>query len=470
MIVTIEGYNSKKNKSVRLASELAAFSAIKNGDKTLVIDLMNPDIDTAERMLAGIGMEETLQTEYQNNVSDDGVDSLLRQAETRMLNEEDFEKYVRPMFLHLKHRLDVATITKNKSFTDLLKSEARFIALKRLILSAKDIYENIILILETKDKELSDMIKALDEVDKNIVCLKQGFKKHEEITGKDIIYVCTDYNSMSKFNLKQIEREFISKTLLGKKSAPLLKIAENIYAEDAAHAGTIIHFVAKNKEANPEDINYEWIADQLALLNLVFNNKQEEKKEQEYEKEVPAKRSFKLFGRKNTVEKMAEDDVEEIGSVERDLDSIEAIEEVEEVSVLADIDDDSFDEDVENVVIEEEDVLPPLNEPQKKKKHGFFGRKERKVEEAVEEASQATLEEENARLMKEIEKLKANQTDVKTQATDAPKKKGPKPIKVEGVEYPSLRAACDHYDKGYHDVKAKLAAHMTISEAFGLTN
>lgn len=469
MIVTIEGYNSKKNKSVRLASELAAFSAIKNGDKTLVINLINPDIDTAERMLAGVGMEERLQTEYQNNISDDGIDSLLRQAETKMLNEEDFDKYVLPMF-HIKNRLDVATVTKNKSFTDLLKSEARFLALKRVILSAKDIYENIILLLDSKEDEVANMIKSLDEVDKNIVCLKQGFTKHEEVTGKDIIYVVTDYNSKSKFNLKMIEREFISKSILGKKSEPLLKISENIYAEDAAHSGTIIQFVGRNKEANPEDINYEWISDELALMNLVFNNKRAEIKEQEFEKQDPAerKRSFKLFGRKK-VEKIDNTQVEELPPYEPEFDEYEVEEEIENVAVLADIEDD--DDYIEKVEVEDEDILPPLNEPPKKKGFGLFGKKKHNEvaeEEPAEEVHQESLEEENARLLKEIEKLKANQNDVKPKTSEAPKKKGPKPITVNGVEYSSLRVACDAYDLGYNDVKAKLQAHMTISEAFGL--
>lgn len=422
MIVTVEGYNGKKNKSVRTASELAAFSAIKNGDKTLVINLINPDIDTAERMLAGVGMEEELQTDYKNNVSDDGIDSLLRQAETRMLTEEDIDKYVLPMFLHLKNRLDVATVTKNKSFNDLLLSEARFLALKRVILSARDVYENLILILDSKEKEVNDNIKALDEVDVNVVCLKQGFTKHAEVTGKNIVYVVSDYDSRSKFNLKSIEREF-SDLGVFQKGAPVFKIANNIYAQDAAIAGDIIHFVGRNKEANEEDINFEWINDELALMNYVFNNKKTEKKELQFEKKEEPERTFKEPSRKH------------------------------KKAVLAEIEDEK--KSYSN---------PPINEPKKKKGFGLFGRKKAQSEVSYEEAP--AIEDIPANAVKESEDLNTENANPKSK--DAPKKRGPKPIKVDGVEYASLKAACDAYDKGYNEVYAKLKAGETIKSAFGL--
>ena len=409
MIITVEGYNGKKNKSVRTASELAAFSAIKNGDKTLVINLINPDIDTAERMLAGVGMEEELQTDYKNNVSDDGIDSLLRQAETRMLTEEDIDKYVLPMFVHLKNRLDVATVTKNKSFNDLLLSEARFLALKRVILSAKDMYENLILILDSKEKEVNDNIKALDEIDVNIVCLKQGFTKHAEITGK------------TKFNLKSIEREFANSGVF-QKGAPVFKITSNIYAQDAAISGDIIHFVGRNKEANEEDINYEWISDELALMNYVLNNKSTEKKEQQFEKQEEVERTFKKPPRRPKKAVLAEAEEEPQRTYSN----------------------------------------PPINEP-KKKKHGLFGRRNKQANVVQEEAP--VIENIPANSIEESEDLNTKNT---TPKSETPKKRGPKPIKVNGVEYVSLKAACDAYDLGYNEVYAKLKAGETIKSAFGL--
>ena len=61
-----------------------------------------------------------------------------------------------------------------------------------------------------------------------------------------------------------------------------------------------------------------------------------------------------------------------------------------------------------------------------------------------------------------------NTENAAPKSKNAPKKRGPKPITVNGVEYASLKVACDAYDLGYNEVYAKLKAGETIKSAFGL--
>lgn len=384
MVVTIEGYNKKKNKSVRTASELAAFSAIANGDKTLVINLINPDIDTAERMLIGVGMEESINSEYDTNVSDDGIDALLRQAETRMLTKEDFDNYIKNM-IYLENRLDVATVTKNRQFNALLLSPNRFEALRRVILSAKRVYDNIFIILDSKETKVNDMIKKLDEIDVCLYCIKQGFKEKAPATGKQIIYVVTEYNSKSRFTFDSIKKEFVTANPLVRSNEEIAKIDANIYALDAAISGNIVNFVAKNKIANKEDINYEWISDELKLLSMILKKEKVSKQKEMPEKIESKKRTFKLFDKKNINNELKQD--------------------VTKTS-------------------ENED-----------KSEGFV---EARISESVEEVAQVQEE----------------------------KKKYA--VKIKGVGYSSLRAACEAYDKDYDTVKEMLKAGYPIKEAFGL--
>ena len=45
MIITVQGMNHKNNKAVQTVSTLAGMDSLINGNKTLIVQLINPDID-----------------------------------------------------------------------------------------------------------------------------------------------------------------------------------------------------------------------------------------------------------------------------------------------------------------------------------------------------------------------------------------------------------------------------------------
>ena len=51
MIITVQGMNHKNNKAVQTVSTLAGMDSLINGNKTLIVQLINPDIDTADNTL-----------------------------------------------------------------------------------------------------------------------------------------------------------------------------------------------------------------------------------------------------------------------------------------------------------------------------------------------------------------------------------------------------------------------------------
>ena len=48
MVITVQGYNGKKNKAACTVASLAAMSAMVKMSKTLIIQLINKDINSAE--------------------------------------------------------------------------------------------------------------------------------------------------------------------------------------------------------------------------------------------------------------------------------------------------------------------------------------------------------------------------------------------------------------------------------------
>lgn len=324
MIVTVEGYNRKKNRATFVASALSAYSAMGLQIKTLLIELIPKDIDTAERDLIGVGKNRNVNDRTMN-IGTEGIDPLLRLAGARNLTKDDFAAAVTPI-LKKENMFDIATVTQTDGFIGNLKEKDRMDALSSLLTSAKEIYENIILLLPTKDKELCEQIRGLTEtvpdpkdedgiktierpfVDWNIYCIHQGYQKEYDARGKRIVYLISEYDRFSKFKLSDVSREYIGAAssvinLTGGKKQYCYKLTRNIEANDAVIDGTLARFVRQNRELEVGSLNYMFVDDMLRLTKLVFGEKDEEDKElswedMEFEPPVPKIEEKAMFGKK----------------------------------------------------------------------------------------------------------------------------------------------------------------------------
>ena len=290
MVITVEGYNGKKNKSHYVATALSAFLAMGTNRKVLAINLINKDLDTIERLAIGIGNNAAAIDDMESRLAEEGIDQLLREADVQKLMKADFDRYVTPV-LKTANKFDIASITKNDSFeTQLLDKKE---ALKRVIIDAKSIYEDVVLLLPSDNKEVSDMVHSLTEtvikrdnegeteknlVDYSIYCICQGYPKQYEVEGKNIIYLVTNYEDTSSFKFADINRKFIG-TLPGiantinNNNISCMKLTYSVQANDAIYAGNIARFVKRNRELNKDDINYAWTSDMRRLCAKVTGEK-----------------------------------------------------------------------------------------------------------------------------------------------------------------------------------------------------
>ncbi len=374
-VYTIEGYDGKKNKEIRTACELAAFMAFKRGEKTLIIDLFKPDYETPERMLRGKGTGEELRGEQNYNIADEGIDPMLRHAEASMLVKDDFDKFVYPI-LSAENKLDVATCTQNNNFISLLSSEVRFDALKRIVLSAKKIYDNIFLVLDTPESKFNEMLKAVkieekDLIDANIYCLKQSFSKKYEVTGRNVIFIVTDYEMESKHNIDNMRRDFIPMSLTTPSKKKMFKISHNIEEWDASIDGKLANFIFKNRNLNKDDPNYLWTKEQIDIMNALKGDKDSETNTAWESLEIIDENKVRLS-----------DDYTE--------DRFNSKQQAYEASLAEDVTDILNGETISGEDMLEEKIYSKKKEKKAKKGGFFFGKK--KKNEAAEEESDDTIE------------------------------------------------------------------------------
>lgn len=284
MIVSIQGYNGKKNKATTLCASLSGMIAMKKNMKSLIIQLIDSDIESVEAISIGINKEENYFDEG-SVLSEGGVDAALNVVESSKLTKNDFDSLITPM-LRAENLMDVLAITKNKTFSSTLSRKTE--ALAQIIENAKGVYDMIYLLYPVNiDKSIIEELNSL--VDVSIYCLSQGHLQKGNAYGKKIIYVITDFESDSSFSVKGAKKIFCKGT------DRIVKIERNMTALDTARSGKLLSHIRKNMDVLPDDTNYQWSKDLQLLSDKIMGNA-DEKKEINWEtipvKEVVKKRSF----------------------------------------------------------------------------------------------------------------------------------------------------------------------------------
>ena len=253
MIVTFQGYNGKKNGVVSTVTAVAAMAAMTKSAKTLVVQLIDKDIDTVEAMMVNLNSRTTFKTD-ELEFSDDGIDALLRTVDASKLMKADFDSMCTPV-LRMENMLDIATVTKSNAFSSMIEMKTEQIS--NLISNAKDVYENIFILCPSNNLAAVKVINELTSIDKSVYCLTQGHTNKAPVYGKDILYVVTDFETSSYFSLKSVKNMFEKSN----KKQRVMKISHNTEFRDATNAGRVLGFVLKNRDLPSEDVNFMWSED-----------------------------------------------------------------------------------------------------------------------------------------------------------------------------------------------------------------
>lgn len=274
MVISVQGYNGKKSKSTQTACCIAGMLALAKGQKTLLLQLTKKDINNVENTFLGT---DSVSIFKDLSLANTCIDSLLRSVQSTRMSVDDFDQNVTPLIRNVKNLLDITENTNDVNFDlTLLDREDDFV---NIVESAKDIYENIVLLAMENDCETLEMIN--ENADLSIYCITQGHKKTGHAYGKKIIYLVTDYEPSSTITLKAIRKQYKEGGIMA--PVNVYKLTRNVSVRDASINGTLLRFIRDNKSCREYDRNYAWYQDMETICNLISDAPMDEISATEWE-------------------------------------------------------------------------------------------------------------------------------------------------------------------------------------------
>ena len=265
MIITVRGTDSNDNKAAHITALLAGLNASNKSRKTLILQFCkNVPI---EDLLIGKKIQETDIMEGGFMFDDNGIDALFRRIETQRIMKEHFDACCTPI-LNAENLLDVATSSTKENFEAEIVNRPDDI--ESLIKQSQDIYDDIFIYANSKNKELLEVINQHTEV--SIICIRQGNKEEISCVTEKSLYLVTSYDKNSSYSLRFIKNMYKLKNI---KELPY--IAE---MKDSYNAGRMMQFIGKNEKISESDINYPLFHAANSIFDTYIENKQEEYKEE----------------------------------------------------------------------------------------------------------------------------------------------------------------------------------------------
>lgn len=275
MVTVIQGNNKKKNKAPITAAIVAGMMATVYSKRTLLIQLVDNDIESAEKILVNYTTDERdafakKENEITIPIVEEGIDGLMGSIFNQKINNDMLASYCRTIQnlrnkngKIIKSLLDVIPISQNDNFISNLNGKEEAIQLLIEAVQEEGMYDNVVILVDNGDENVQEMINAY--ADCSVYCLNQGHETKGKIFGTNIIYVVTDYESDSRYDLKTV----MSNYGLTKKDR-LLKVERSIHAIDAARDGRLTRFIKANRELPPYDPDYAWSEDMKHLVGAIM--------------------------------------------------------------------------------------------------------------------------------------------------------------------------------------------------------
>ncbi len=198
-----------------------------------------------------------------------GVSALIRLVTSNKLTADAIQNYAKPV---LKGRLDLlyGMAAKDKDgYKDLVNN------LPYITRKAAEIYDLVFIDLPKTSNykyirdTLADSEIVVCTVNQDVVKLDNFFErieKLEELKDKNIIYVISDYENKSKFNISNIKLKY-------KVRNDIYAIPHNFVFADACNSGSVIDFFYKNMNImniDPKDYNGYFLSKTNEIVSKIF--------------------------------------------------------------------------------------------------------------------------------------------------------------------------------------------------------
>ncbi len=279
MIISIQGFNKKKNDATKFAAQFADMLSLTHSNaRTILIQLTNNDEDNAEDMLRKDRVVTDLMADNEKTlpILEQSIDGFVSTTTNQRINNDLVANYVKTISAIrgqsnrqiIKSTLDVMPISKNDNFVQNIENNKELLSEILTCLQEERMYNYVIVVCDSKSEELLKNVNEL--ADKSIYCLNQRFSKKSKAYGKDIFYVLPSYEPDSSFTLKAIVNNYGFD-----KKTKVYTVAANAKVQDACYNGTLHEFIAGNKDIPHQDNNYTWSEDLKTVIDAVIGKSAE---------------------------------------------------------------------------------------------------------------------------------------------------------------------------------------------------
>lgn len=200
------------------------------------------------------------------NNSNIGVSALIRLVVSNKLSSDTIKNYAKPV---LKERLDVlyGMTSKDKEQYDQMTENMQYISRK-----AAEAYDVVFIDLPktTSERYIKDVLVDSDiivcVVNQDIIKLDEFFEKvnkDEDLKNKNKIFLISDYEASSKYNIRNIRSRYRIKD-------PIYSIPHNYLYSDACNDGAVIDFFYKNANADIRDYNGQFVFESLSVAEKII--------------------------------------------------------------------------------------------------------------------------------------------------------------------------------------------------------
>lgn len=195
-----------------------------------------------------------------------GVNALIRLLTSNKLTSDAIQNYAKPV---LKDRLDVLYGMTSKdydAYTELVNN------LPYLTKKAAEMYDAVFIDLPKtlNEKYVKDTLVDADvivcTVNQDVIKIDEFFSKVndiEELKDKQKIFVISDYESKSKFNISNIKIKY-------KVKEPIYVLPHNYVYSDAVNSGLVVDFFYRNINADIKDYNGYFITQTNEIVEKIF--------------------------------------------------------------------------------------------------------------------------------------------------------------------------------------------------------
>lgn len=196
-----------------------------------------------------------------------GINALVRLISSNKLTSDSIQNYAKPV---LKDRFDIlyGMSADDRDGYNQIMSNLPYMTRK-----ADEIYDLVFVDLPKSitDKAVMDTVSDAEVV----VCVinqdavKFGdffdtLQNNEVLKDKQKVIVIADYESESKFNVRNIKLKYRVKE-------PIYVLPHNYMFADACNSGMVVDFFRRNENADPKDYNGKFIFETLNIVNEIIN-------------------------------------------------------------------------------------------------------------------------------------------------------------------------------------------------------